>query len=70
MGFITPLFNAIVAVPAIVSVITALVKWVMNEIENAQKRKASQEMAKAIEKAQSGKDTSLMDEALDPGKKK
>lgn len=67
---ITAIFNAIVAIPAILNAITTLISWISEQVDQAQKRKASQDFKKATEDAMKNKDTSKMDELFDPGKKK
>lgn len=65
---IIAIFNAIAAIPALLTAIKSLVGWLSIQIETYEKKKLMEDMAKAIEKAQEKKDTSGLDHAFDPDK--
>lgn len=67
---ITALFNAIAGLPALVSAIESLIAFISDQLEQAKKKRASEEMAKATEIAKEKKDTSGMDKMFNPDKTK
>lgn len=67
---ITAIFTAIAALPALLGYIKSFASWLTDQIDQAEKRKLAADEAKAAADAQATKDTSGLDNAFDPNKKK
>jgi hypothetical protein len=67
---IEALLSAIAKAPALALLLEKLIAWIANGLEQAKKKRASLEVGKAIETAQKAKDTSSLDQFLDPERKK
>lgn len=64
------IFNAIAALPKLLSLIESMIAFISEQVELAKKRKAIADFAEAAEIAKKKKDTSGLDAGFDPGKKK
>lgn len=67
---ILAIFNAIAAIPSLLSAIENMISFFSDQIDQAKKRKLAAELAAAADVAKKGKDTSGLDNVFDPGKKK
>lgn len=67
---ILAIFNAIAAIPSLLSAIESMIAFFSDQVDQAKKRKLAADLAAAAEIAKQKKDTSGLDNIFDPGKKK
>lgn len=67
---ITAIFSAIAAVPKILALVEKLIAFMSDQLDQAKKRQALEDLEIAERKAKEKKDTSDMDSVFDPRKKK
>lgn len=65
----TSLFSAIAAMPKLVELILAFIKWVEESLAQATQKKTEEDLRKAIETAKKDKNTGDLDAIFDPSKK-
>lgn len=67
---IVALFNAIAAIPSLLTAFEKLVSFLSDELNAARNRKEIADLAQASKDAELKKDTSGLDQMFDPSKKK